>query len=379
MTLTTRWRALLLAATTGSVAACGAPHVPARHPGRLADKPDEPEAAAAAYVCSSIAVPSASPLPDDPASGAVVRVDTRGFDEPKKVCHYLHTSAGGAIDTQKMDADVHALYETGLFDDIDVVRETVAGGVALTFEMKPRRSFASTRIDGAHGLPNVDKSLLPEPGLLDPAVIEATRRSLKDNLALAGYRHSDVLVTEEPREDGAIELVFRVEANVQTRVRTVTFDGSGKLRDADLIALMQSAPGNPASDDVLARDALVLTGAYYDHGMLQAEVSDPELVESRDGAFADITIRIHEGDVFRIGSWHVAGELLDAESEYIRHFCTLKPGDVFSRTVILADLDRIREYQRARGFPSNVEPVTVLNSKKKEVDITLRVTPSKNP
>ena len=142
---------------------------------------------------------------------------------------------------------------------------------------------------------------------------------------------------------------------------------------------MESKSGAPASDEILTRDALVIAAAYYDHGMLQVKVSDPEMVESRDGAYADIEIRVQEGDVYRLGAIHVAGDLLEPEGEYLRHFITPKAGDVFSRSVIAADVDRIREYQRARGFPSDVEPETVLDPDKKRIDVTLKVTPSHAP
>ncbi len=376
MTSFTSLSRLGFAAATGALLACSAPaHVTPAPPPAV-----EPAAASSpvadAHRCSSIPVPSTAIASTDLRTLAIVFVGTRGTDAPEKVCDALKTLAGAALDMNAVDADVRRLFETGLFDDVSVVREPVPGGIAVVFEPKPLGVFASARIEGVRGIAGIDDGMLPAAGLLDPVMIHATTREIQSRLAREGYRHADVLVRHDARDDGAAELVFRVEANVETHLHGVTFDGSSKLGEAELLHAMTSKIGGPVSDELLAYDALVLSAAYYDHGFLDVHIDDPVVVESKDATLGDVTYRIHEGDPYRVGKVHVTGDLLDPERDYIRHYITLTTGEVFSRTTILGDIDRITEYQRARGFPSTVEPETALNPEKKTVDLTLHVKPA---
>ena len=103
------------------------------------------------------------------------------------------------------------------------------------------------------------------------------------------------------------------------------------------------------------------------------------MVESPSGDVADVTIDVHEGDVYRVGAVHVAGDLLAPEGEYLKSFWSSKPNDVFSRAIIVSDIEHMKDYQRSRGFESDVEPLTVMNPEKKTVDITFKISPAGKP
>jgi len=332
------------------------------------------------HVCESIPTLSSSPKPHDSDAAVVVRISTRGYREPEKVCKYLRTHAGGPIDNAVIDKDVHDLWETGLFDDVEVWRQGIAGGLALTFSLKARPSFASTRLDGVRGIPGVDTSLLPAAGaLVDKAQLFKVKRSILDELAVNGYEHADVSYTTERQEDGSNELVFNVEAHAQTVVEKVIFAGNKSVKDGDLMAVMGTIPGHPFSRDMLTRDALVVAAAYYDRGYLMVQVDEPTVVESPAGDSAQVTIDIREGDVYRLGAVHVAGDLLQPEKEYLKSFWSSKQNDVFSRATVIADIEKMKDYQAQRGFQSSIEPVTEIHADKKTIDITLRISPAGRP
>lgn len=70
----------------------------------------------------------------------------------------------------------------------------------------------------------------------------------------------------------------------------------------------------------------------------------------------------------------IVGDLLDREAEYKKRFWSSAPGATFSRSVIAADIERIREYHRSQGFSAEIDPETDLEADKKLVNMTIRLT-----
>ena len=83
---------------------------------------------------------------------------------------------------------------------------------------------------------------------------------------------------------------------------------------------------------------------------------------------------ISEGDQFRVGKLDVTGVSAADAKKYLA-LVGVKSKDIFSRSAIVAGVQKITEAVHANGMTTaNVLPLTKLDTAKKTIDLTLEVT-----
>ena len=167
------------------------------------------------------------------------------------------------------------------------------------------------------------------------------------------------------------------------RALRVIFDGNAKVPTKDLLAALLIDKDTPqtrgvTNADVLERDVLAVTAAYYDRGYLQISVDPPTIEQSATSL--DIHIKVVEGPQFRIGKLVVEERANGKEvapiggKKNLRSRMTLRDGDVFARDVIVRDLQAIRKVYRDVGYANvEAEPETTLDVARAVVDVTIPI------
>ncbi len=360
-----RLAAYVLAA--GALAGCAAA------PRAIVTKTPEPaRPPPSGSVCAEIATLSTAPEPLDPTTAPVVRVEVRGAKKAAELCAAIQSKPGVQVNDRTVAADIHRIWDTGRIEDVVVARELAPGGVVLAYEVTTLGRFTGARIDGigSAGIGS-EADFLPSPAQLDVVTIHEVERKLERALADQGYRHATTKTRTEARDEDGPELVFEVDLGPRSVVRSITFPGIAATRAGEITRLFVTHEGAPLVAEALDRDVIVATAYYYDHGMINARVHPPVVSETGEGL--DLAITIDEGPVYKIGAVHFAGDLLDRESDYKKRFWTTPEHGIFNRSVIAADIDRIREYHRSQGFVADVEPESDVKTDKLVIDMTLRV------
>jgi len=133
-------------------------------------------------------------------------------------------------------------------------------------------------------------------------------------------------------------------------------------------------PHGMLEDDVLDRDALVVSAWYYDHGYLEVKVERPRVTVLPGGHEVLVEVAISEGSQYRIRSLHAFEEIDGKKVAPLGWSTKLKPGDLFSRRSLIDSLSDLRTSYRDRGYAYvEADPVTDLDKKKKEVGIEIPV------
>lgn len=282
----------------------------------------------------------------------------------------VRLKAGDVLTDALLRADVERLWALG--DVEDVVVETAGAPPAVTFRVLSapvvRASFGegdgfSTEIAAALGL-GVDDRL--RQGALSEGLEKVRERWFAE-----GYRQATVSVTGVRLPDSRVDVCVHVDRGPQLLVGTVTITGNQAVPTEELRALITAKHGEPLSDAELERDVLNLQALYLDRGFVTTTVEGPE-VTVKDGALS-LQVAVNEGPKFTIGSITVAGDLATTKAAYLKKI-TLKPGDVFSRSRLLADIERLRELhqaQHAEGMA--IVPETKLSPDKHQAFVVLRI------
>ena len=140
-----------------------------------------------------------------------------------------------------------------------------------------------------------------------------------------------------------LKVVYRITEGPQYRVSSVTLDGVGQLKAAELLPLLNTAAGQPYSPQSLAGDRDTLISHYLDKGFAQVSVDvldQPATASAPDAAVKSssanthqIIFRIHEGHQLFIRNILLTG-LHYTRPSTVDRAITIKAGDPLSRTAM---------------------------------------------
>ena len=112
-------------------------------------------------------------------------------------------------------------------------------------------------------------------------------------------------------------------------------------------------------NEVLKTDIERLTAFYYDHGYIDVNIDEPVIERKEDGLV--VTIKIDEGEQYKVGNVDIGGDQLpDMEPARDRARAS-KPGEVFRTSKLREDITALTEVYGDQGYAFvNVTPDTAV-------------------
>jgi outer membrane protein insertion porin family len=124
------------------------------------------------------------------------------------------------------------------------------------------------------------------------------------------------------------------------------------------------------NQEAVERAALLVSAYYWDHGYAMVRVDDVQIDQANHRV--DFKIK-SEGDRFTIKSVVVKGTLLRTEKTFL-NMLAIKPGAMFSRTVISEDRMKLQRFYEDRAFAYvNVLPLTKVDLPSKTIALTFEI------
>jgi len=322
------------------------------------------------------------------ADPLIERVTIRGQQriEPDAIRVQIGSKPGRKLDPAQLRADVRAIWQLGLFADVDVLTEdTPSGGVTVTFEVAERPSIRKVLVEGNRelGLGKINDVLdLKRDTVVDAVAIRKNRDQIAELYIQNGFHLSTVDHELVPVGVSEVDVKFTVDEHAKIRVSNVVFVGNRALSDRQLRDVLVTRPPNALSflndsglyrRDALERDLVVLTARYLDAGYATIKVGTPGLRLSRDKRFMHVTIPIDEGPRFQFGEVTVKGDLLGSLAENRKRIRT-RTGATFSRTQVERDREALETRYRDQGFAhANVVPRIRLDHPNRKVEIAFEI------
>jgi outer membrane protein insertion porin family len=306
----------------------------------------------------------------------------------------LKTAPGVSLTQETLREDMHAIWKMGFFEDIQVELQDDKGdkgdkgdkaGSVVTFVLKEKPSIAKIYVAGNNevALTKINEVLdIKKDQVLDLAKLKKNVEKIKDLYVEKGFYMAEV--TYELRRGSAaeVDVWFRVQENAKVEVRRVNFVGNHAATDAELRDVITTREGSLLSivtsagtyrEDVFQRDLLLIQAFYWDRGHVQVKVGNPLVELSPDKQSMYITISIEEGPQFKLGKVDVTGDLLESK-EFFLGRVSVKPGEVFNRSKLSDDLQKLTDWYKDKGFAYvNASPSTPINDKTKTVDVVFEI------
>jgi outer membrane protein insertion porin family len=286
----------------------------------------------------------------------------------------IRPSPGGVFRRERARAAVESMRRKLVGDgywraqvDLEESYDPATGRVALLFRAQPGPvtavEFPGARV--GHGLRSSIEDLLRDGGL-EADVLEEAMDRLEQGFRLQGYR--DVSVSRHAEARGPREvIVYEVHPGAPARIGVVHVEAD--VRDVEWPRL-ESRPGAPLVDSVLAEDARKLARVLEDAGHTAARV---ETVAPEGGGDVPVVFRIQAGPRTVVSSVKVdASEPLPPESP--ARELRVRPGAPYRLRDVARDRDALLTAYRDVGYAqAEVTPETTLSEDRSRANVLLRV------
>jgi outer membrane protein insertion porin family len=291
------------------------------------------------------------------------------------------------VNQLKIRADEQAVYNKYIekgFPDVTVRSETSSGkdgkiriafiineGIQVTIEaiqFEGNSIFSSGTLQNQL---NLKKKNLFNDGAFQDAKLVADRAAIAAFYHDRGYIDAEVLdVTREVRSDGKgsrLTLVFHIYEGSMYTFNGVTFSGNSIFETEELEKLVRSKTGEVVNAARLEQDLQRIADLYYENGYIFNGISREE---RRDTAARTISYNI---SIIERGRAHIERILVRGNKKtkdyVILREIPLEPGDVFSKTKVMAGLRNLYNLQ----YFSNVFPDTPQGSADSLMDLIINV------
>jgi outer membrane protein insertion porin family len=317
-----------------------------------------------------------------------IRVEGIQRTEAGTVFSYLPVKVGDTMTDEKAAQSIRALFATGFFKDVGL--ESDNGVLVVTVQERP--SVAQVEFVGVKEFDKdqLTKGLrqigLAEGRIFDKGLLDRSEQELKRQYLSRGMYSVTVNTTLTPLERNRVAINFTVDEGAVAKIRQISIIGARVFPEKDLLGLFVSrTPGlmtwytkqDQYSRQKLAADLETLRSYYLDRGYLEFNVDSTQVSITPDKKDIYITISITEGPKYTVSGIKVAGEMLIPEAE-VRKLIKIKPGEVFSRTLLTESTKLISDRLGNDGYAfANVNAAPELNKDKRQVAFTFFIDPGR--
>jgi outer membrane protein insertion porin family len=316
----------------------------------------------------SLGLPLAGPMAAQPAFAQTVnRIVVEGNQrvETETVLSYMQISPGDFFDEEKIDESVKALFQTGLFSDVQVFRR--GGSVVVRVEENPM--INRVLFEGNDEIDTED--LEKETELRERVVFTRSKVQSDIERIQALYRRSgfnNVLVNPKqvPLSQNRIDLVYQITEGVETKVSDIEFVGNEAFSDGDLrgvIATSRTAwwkffsSSDKFDPDRLAFDKELLRRHYLKNGFADINVISADSQPTADGKNIVVTFTLEEGPLYKIGDVAVNKGDTNLDEAGLREAVASNPGEDYDASKIDKSVENITIEAGKSGYAfAKVEP-----------------------
>lgn len=335
-----------------------------------------------------LAAGPASGQAPDLSGKTILKLDILGlrFHREPAVKAKIESREGRRYDPAVVSADIHRLYETGFFAQIEQKAQPHLGGVALVFTVVENERVAEVELVGVK---RQDAKVLHDALRLKSGEhynafsIKQDLEFLRKSYQQKGHHFVQVSASPPlPGPDG-VTVRYTVVEGPEVTVRGVRFTGPVTVDPDVLMDQMRgtSPPGwfgaiftSTAFVERLLREDLEHLKFYFRwEGWLDAEVTLEDLVFTPDKSQVTIVIHIDEHRPYRVRNLSVEGNGIFT-SEEILQAMSLRPGGAFSEKELRASEDKILDKYRERAYIlAEVHDDRVCADRSPEVDLYFQI------
>ena len=276
------------------------------------------------------------------------------------VLNYIPTNVGESFDDAASPDVIRSLYQTGLFEDVKVLRR----GNILVVNVEERPAIGEIHFSGNKAFKTkqltevLEKADIAKGRTLDKSAVLRIERELKEQYLSQGKYGVVINTTLEnlPRNRRAINI--KINEGKTSKIKQVTIIGNKAFSEKKLLNLLDSgekkswailSSRNQYAKEKLVGDLDKLTSFYRDRGYLNFEVVSTQVSLTPDKKSTYITLNIHEGDKYRISSVNVIGDIGLSKSQ-LNSTVSVGKGQTYSQEVVEKTTKKLEAALGKKGY-----------------------------
>ncbi len=302
------------------------------------------------------------------------------------VLNYLPVNVGEEFDENRSPDIIRALYATGFFQHIELLRDDST----LIVRVKERPSIAEISIEGNKEINDEDLNMaLDQMGMTRGKIFnELLLNKLELELQQLYYSVGKYAVKLKAGwrkiDDDRVAIDITISEGEQASIRSINITGNRIFDEETLRQNFQLEPADDGwfpsdkySSSKLTADLESLNSFYLDQGYAQFKVNSKQVTISPDRKDINITINITEGEQFTIKDIDMAGNLV-VDKAALMALVPFREGEIFSRKKITRVVGLITRRLGEEGYAfAEVRPIPEINEADKTVSLKYLIKPGK--
>ena len=317
-----------------------------------------------------------------------IRLEGLGRLSAASVYALLPVSSGSMLTDERGADSVRALFASGQFEDVQVLRD----GDTMIVRVVERPSIASIELKGNQSIGKDDlikglKSIgLGEGEVYKRAALDQVKLELQRQYAAQGRYGAVVTATAKPLPRNRVAVTIDIKEGDTARIKRISVNGNDVFDDAELLKQLQLQSSHLLSfiygDDKYSREKLsadleTLRSYYLDRGYLRFNVASTQVSLSPDKDQVYIDINVKEGDLYKVGDVRMAGEFPVPESE-LKPLLLTQPGQTYSQKIVTLTSDIINRRLGREGYLfADVQGVPELDDATKTAKLVYYINPNR--
>jgi outer membrane protein insertion porin family len=287
----------------------------------------------------------------------------------------MNVKPGQVITPEKSNKLLQALYGTGYFEKVHLDRK----GNVLIVDVKERPTIAKVTLKGNKLIKSKDlNKVLTSAGLVvgnsfNPMLSKQIQLSLVQEYYNQGKYAAIIKIKQKKISRNRVNVIIDISEGLTAKIKNILIIGNKHFTDKQLIKKLPiSMPSIVAfftnsdrfDQNNLQKALQTLSDFYMDRGYADFRVLSTESAITPDHKFFYLTINISEGKKYKFGTYQLVGDTIVPKAK-LKELVKVKPGDVFSRKVLLNSVSAIKNKIADKGYAfTNVQPVPEVDSVK---------------
>ena len=302
------------------------------------------------------------------------------------IMNTIKSKENDTYDIEKVRDDLKSIYKTGFFSDVQIDVKDSAKGKIVTFIVIERPTIKNINIKGNKKVKTpelTDKLKVRVNTVLNIEKIKESMDELKKLYSSKGYYTTKVSYEIVYGDAYDATVNFAINEPEQAFIKAINLSGNKALKTSYLKGFMQTKERTMFSwftgsgildEDTLEEDRKNLEAIYYDQGYVRVNIGVPDIALSKDGKSIIITIPITEGNVYKLGTVDVEGDMILPKDKLLAKVKS-KTGATFRNTVLHEDILALTDLYQDGGYAfCEITPLTAIDDNARVVNLSFKAT-----